>query len=315
MKRSLLTFTAITALLLPLATPVVAAAQDGARERVERPQRSGRPDREARPQRREPRSEARPSRPQPQRQESAVQRRVEAAQRQLDQARATPQADPRREARPERQERRPQSDVQRRVERAQREMDRTRDNPRYDARRNQSDVQRRVEAAQRQLDRERNRTDAGRRPDARDRDRDRDRDRWDNRRHDSRYANDRRDRYRDFQRRWNEQQWRRQFEMNRRADWWRQDHRFRNWNGVRAGFYFAPGYGYYSVPRSYWNRHWQVGQYLPDVFWRYQVNDYRTYGLGYPPEGTRWVYVDNSIYLIDQYDGYIVQIIRNAWRW
>ncbi|MGI4816929.1 MAG: RcnB family protein [Janthinobacterium lividum] len=85
-----------------------------------------------------------------------------------------------------------------------------------------------------------------------------------------------------------------------------------------AGAVFASvsiGYGYYSVPRSYWNRRWSVGQFLPDVFWRYQVNDYRTYGLGYPPPGTRWVYVDNSIYLIDEYDGYIIEVIRDAWRW
>ncbi len=84
---------------------------------------------------------------------------------------------------------------------------------------------------------------------------------------------------------------------------------------MRLGFYFAPGYGYYSVPRSYWNRQYYVGQYLPDVFWRYQVNDWRTYGLGYPPPGTRWVYVDNTIYLIDEYDGYIIEVVRDAWNW
>ena len=69
------------------------------------------------------------------------------------------------------------------------------------------------------------------------------------------------------------------------------------------------------MPRAYWNRHYNVGQYLPDVFWRYTVNDWRTYGLGYPPMGTRWVYVDNAIYLIDEYDGYIVEVVRDAWRW
>ena len=84
---------------------------------------------------------------------------------------------------------------------------------------------------------------------------------------------------------------------------------------MRLGFYFAPGYGYYSVPRTYWNRQYYVGQYLPDVFWRYQVNDWRTYGLGYPPPGTRWVYVDNAIYLIDEYDGYIIEVVRDAWNW
>lgn len=121
--------------------------------------------------------------------------------------------------------------------------------------------------------------------------------------------------YRDFHNRWNRDQWRRDWNQRHRNDWWRNDRRFRGWTGVRLGFYFAPGYGYYSVPRSYWNRQWYVGQYLPDIFWRYQVNDWRTYGLGYPPPGTRWVYVDNSIYLIDDYDGYIIEVIRDAWRW
>ena len=121
--------------------------------------------------------------------------------------------------------------------------------------------------------------------------------------------------YREFHNRWNRDQWRRDWDRRHRSDWWRNDSRFRGWSGVRIGFYFAPGYGYYSVPRSYWNRQYYVGQYLPDVFWRYQVNDWRTYGLGYPPPGTRWVYVDNSIYLIDDYDGYIIEVVRDAWRW
>lgn len=121
--------------------------------------------------------------------------------------------------------------------------------------------------------------------------------------------------YREFHNRWNRDQWRRDWDRRNRSDWWRYDTRFRSWSGTRIGFYFAPGYGYYSVPRTYWNRQYSVGQYLPDVFWRYQVNDWRTYGLGYPPPGTRWVYVDNAIYLIDEYDGYIIEIVRDAWRW
>ena len=121
--------------------------------------------------------------------------------------------------------------------------------------------------------------------------------------------------YREFHNRWNRDQWRRDWDRRHRSDWWRHDQRFRGWSGVRIGFYFAPGYGYYSVPRSYWNRQYYVGQYLPDIFWRYQVNDWRTYGLGYPPPGTRWVYVDNSIYLIDDYDGYIIEVVRDAWNW
>ncbi|WP_461343016.1 RcnB family protein [Brevundimonas sp. GN22] len=295
MKRTLLTFTAITSMLLPLATPVVATAQDSAvQRRVERAQRQL--DRDtAREQRSEPRREE-SRRQEPRRQEQRSQEQ-----------RPQPQRSPEARTPDQRNNSRPQY----------RTEDRSGQRPEYRGqdRRNQSPVQRRVEEAQRQLDRAN-----GVRPDQRDRDRDRDR-RNDTRRWDSNNnrprANrqDRRDNYRDFQRRWNSDQWRRDFNRDRRSDWWRNDNRFRSWSGMRVGFYFAPGYGYYSVPRSYWNRHWQVGQYLPDVFWRYQVNDYRTYGLGYPPVGTRWVYVDNSIYLIDEYDGYIVEVIRDAWRW
>jgi len=157
-------------------------------------------------------------------------------------------------------------------------------------------------------------------------------DRWDRRddRRDDRWdrRDDRRDRredrserrqdrreYREFRNRFNGDQWRRNWNRNHRSDWWRNDRRFRGYNGLRIGFYFAPGYGYYSVPRNYWGQRYHVGDYLPSIFWRYQLNDWRTYGLGYPPEGTRWVLVDNHIYLIDQYDGYIIDVIFDAWRW
>lgn len=125
-----------------------------------------------------------------------------------------------------------------------------------------------------------------------------------------------RDRQRqDYRNRFDSNRWQREWNRNQRSDWWRNDRRFRGWSGVRIGFYFAPGYGYYSVPRNYYGQRWYAGQYLPSIFWRYQLNDWRTYGLGYPPVGTRWVYVDNSIYLIDEYDGYIMDVIRDFWRW
>ena len=84
---------------------------------------------------------------------------------------------------------------------------------------------------------------------------------------------------------------------------------------MRIGFYFAPGYGYYNVPRNYWGQRWHTGEYLPSIFWRYSLDDWRTYGLGYPPAGTRWVLVDNHIYLIDEIDGYIIDVIYDAWSW
>lgn len=120
---------------------------------------------------------------------------------------------------------------------------------------------------------------------------------------------------REFRQRFDSQRWRNDWNRRHGSNWWRNDHRFRGYTGFRMGFYFAPGYGYYSVPRSYWGRHYQIGDYLPEIFWRYRVNDWRTYGLGFPPEGARWVMVDNYIYLIDDYDGYIIDVIRDAWSW
>lgn len=136
-------------------------------------------------------------------------------------------------------------------------------------------------------------------------------DRWDERRD---YRQDRRE-YREFRQRFNSEQWRRNWHRNNRDDWWRTDRRFRGYSGLRIGFYFAPGYGYYQVPRNYWGQRYHVGQHLPSIFWRYQLNEWRTYGLGYPPPGTQWVLVDNHIYLIDHYDGYIIDVIFDAWRW
>ncbi|KPF73922.1 hypothetical protein IP78_14465 [Brevundimonas sp. AAP58] len=69
------------------------------------------------------------------------------------------------------------------------------------------------------------------------------------------------------------------------------------------------------MPRNYWGQRWYVGDYLPSIFWRYRLNDWRTFGLGFPPPGTQWVAVDNHIYLIDSVDGYIIEVIFDAWRW
>ncbi|RZJ19520.1 MAG: hypothetical protein EON91_01080 [Brevundimonas sp.] len=84
---------------------------------------------------------------------------------------------------------------------------------------------------------------------------------------------------------------------------------------MRIGFYFAPGYGYYNVPRSYWGQRFHEGSYLPSLFWRYEIRDYAAWGLPWPPAGTMWVMVDNNIYLVDRFDGQIIDVIHDAWRW
>jgi len=141
------------------------------------------------------------------------------------------------------------------------------------------------------------------------------RDRRDDRRDDRQERRQDRREYREFRNRFNGDHWRRDWNRRHGSGWWRNDRRFRGYSGFRIGFYFAPGYGYYRVPRSYWGQRYHVGDYLPSIFWRYQLDDWRTYGLGYPPEGARWVLVDNTIYLIDERDGYIIDVIQDAWRW
>jgi len=121
--------------------------------------------------------------------------------------------------------------------------------------------------------------------------------------------------YGGFRNRWDQNDWRRDWNRGRGNDWWRNDRGFRGYSGFRYGFYFAPNYGYYAVPRNYFGQRWSVGSYLPSIFWRYSLSDYRTYGLGYPPPGTRWVAVDTTIYLIDSADGYIIEVVYDAWRW
>jgi Ni/Co efflux regulator RcnB len=120
---------------------------------------------------------------------------------------------------------------------------------------------------------------------------------------------------RDFRNRFNGDQWRRDWNRRHGNDWWRRDRRWNSWSGVRIGFYFSPGYGYYSVPRSYAGRRWYSGDYLPSIFWRYRLDDWRTFDLGVPPPGTQWVWVNNDLYLIDSIDGYILEAVYNVGAW
>ena len=69
------------------------------------------------------------------------------------------------------------------------------------------------------------------------------------------------------------------------------------------------------MPRSYVGQRFYEGQYLPSIFWRFRLDDWRTWGLGYPPPGTEWVWVNNDLYLIDSMDGYILDSIYNVWSW
>ena len=69
----------------------------------------------------------------------------------------------------------------------------------------------------------------------------------------------------------NNQDWNRGTVWQRDRNWWRGNDAFRNYSGVRLNFFFAPGFGYYSVPLQYRRHSWHEGDYLP----RYCENDRR----------------------------------------
>ena len=96
-------------------------------------------------------------------------------------------------------------------------------------------------------------------------------------------------------------------------NWWRGNVSFRGYTGPRMNSFYAPGFGYYSVPQEYWGRSWNTGAYLPLFFLRYVVNDYQAYGLPPPPYGCSWVWVNTSVVLVDMSDGYILDEIDNVW--
>lgn len=98
-----------------------------------------------------------------------------------------------------------------------------------------------------------------------------------------------------------------------RRDWWRHHRAWRFYFGERVGFFFIPAFGYVSVPVEYRTHYWRAGEYLPNWFWRFQVREYWDYGLPRPPDGCMWVWVSNDVALVDMSDGYILDIVHNAW--
>jgi len=96
----------------------------------------------------------------------------------------------------------------------------------------------------------------------------------------------------------------------RRADSWRGRPEWRDYRGARAGYWYAPGYGYRPYTRGYT---WRKGAYVPRAYRSYYVQDYGYYGLRAPPPGHRWVYADGNFVLMAVATGLIAQVIANGW--
>lgn len=99
----------------------------------------------------------------------------------------------------------------------------------------------------------------------------------------------------------------------RRAETWRNRQEWRGYQGVRSGYWYAPGYGYQRVDRRYNPSAWRRGAYLPVVYRTYYVQDPYYYGLNAPPPGHRWVYANNNFVLISLATGLIAQVIANGY--
>lgn len=99
----------------------------------------------------------------------------------------------------------------------------------------------------------------------------------------------------------------------RNANSWRGRPEWRDFRGVRQGYWYAPGYGYRPVDRRWTNFAWRRGAYVPPVYRTYYVQDPYYYGLRPAPRGYRWVYANNNFVLMALATGLIADVIVNGY--
>jgi Ni/Co efflux regulator RcnB len=94
---------------------------------------------------------------------------------------------------------------------------------------------------------------------------------------------------------------------------WQGRPEWRGFNGARAGYFFAPGYGYRPIDRRWANTAWRRGQYVPPAYRTLYVQDPYYYGLRPAPAGYRWVYLNNNFALMALGTGLIADLIMNGY--
>jgi Ni/Co efflux regulator RcnB len=94
------------------------------------------------------------------------------------------------------------------------------------------------------------------------------------------------------------------------SDSWRGRSEWRDYHGVRRGYWYAPGYGYRPYAHGY---AWRRGAYVPRTYRGYYVQDPYFYGLRPAPRGYRWVYADGNFVLMALATGLIAQVIANGY--
>jgi Ni/Co efflux regulator RcnB len=89
-------------------------------------------------------------------------------------------------------------------------------------------------------------------------------------------------------------------------DGWRGRPEWRGYGGRRAGYWYAPGYGYRPMERGVV---WSRGGYVPRAYRTYYVQEPSYYRLAPAPAGYRWVYGDNSFVLMALATGMISTVV------
>jgi len=97
-----------------------------------------------------------------------------------------------------------------------------------------------------------------------------------------------------------------------RPESWRHRPEWRAYAGPRAGYWYAPGYGYYRENPGL-HLGWRRGGYVPVTYRRLYVQDWGYYGLRAPPRGYRWVYVDGDFVLMAVATGLILDVILHGY--
>jgi Ni/Co efflux regulator RcnB len=89
-------------------------------------------------------------------------------------------------------------------------------------------------------------------------------------------------------------------------DSWRGRPEWRGYGGPRAGYWYAPGYGYRPAARGV---AWRRGGYVPKAYRVYYVQEPTYYRLAPSPAGYRWVYGDGSFVLMAIATGMIASVV------
>jgi Ni/Co efflux regulator RcnB len=95
--------------------------------------------------------------------------------------------------------------------------------------------------------------------------------------------------------------------------WWRGHPDWRGYDGRRHGYWYAPGYGYYSVESRWYGHAWRRGEYMPGAYRRYHVRDPYFYGLRPAPRGYAWIYAGGDLVLVSLSSGLILDVLLNVY--